>query len=129
MKGLVMAKRLQETSKVDFVIDLNLPQIMDITEDAREGHEEAEELFNDLAADTKDFVADWAGELLEWQTDQQAREEAAFLALADVLVDSVEMDGTSLRDIIGGPENWFMRRNPRNAASIRSLVVMQDAEE
>lgn len=49
--------------------------------------------------------------------------------LANVVVDSVEYDGISIREIIGNPEDWFMARNPRKAKSIRSLVVMQEIQD
>ena len=49
-------------------------------------------------------------------TQQQIEEDAAY-KMADYLVDNVVIDGVSLRDMVGGPDDWIMKRQPMKLAS------------
>jgi hypothetical protein len=108
--------------------EFNLAELEKINEPVQAGEEEGAKLFEGFEADMESTIETWAPLLGQWESEQKAREEAAFMELANTIVDSVTVDGKSLRDIYGSPENWFMARNPKNAKSIRSVVLQEGGE-
>lgn len=61
----------------------------------------------------------------------QEADMANYERLANLIVDSVTVDDTPLRDITGDPESWMMARVTPGASTVRSLfaldkVVMQE---
>ena len=45
-------------------------------------------------------MAEWGPKLEDWYVAQQAREQKAFEELTQVILDSVSVDGKSLRDMM-----------------------------
>jgi hypothetical protein len=52
----------------------------------------------------------WAPRLEEMATEQQRKDEEIALRIADLLVDSVSIDGISIREMAGNPEDWYLYR-------------------
>lgn len=100
----------RQKALASFVGDFNIPQLEEIGRPVEEGEQEGEQLFMDMTAEVQGVMESWAPLLEEWERAQQEREQAAFMELANVVVDSVTVDGATLRDIYGGPESWFMAR-------------------
>ena len=107
--------------------DFNIPELEAIAAPVEEGEQEGQELVEDMMEDVGETIESWIPLLEQWQQEQQAREEQAFNDLANVVVDSVYVDGTSLRDLVGGPENWFLTKQQKKAKNIRQ-VILQEGE-
>ena len=71
-------------------------------------------------------MAEWGPKLEDWYVAQQAREQKAFEELTQVILDSVSVDGKSLRDMMQQPvEGAVMSKKLRNAKSVRSFVMQE----
>ena len=60
----------------------------------------------------------WMPKLEEWQRAQREREEKAFRELSEVILDSVTVDGTPLRQLVEGAQVMQMR----TVKDVRTLV-------
>ena len=75
------------------------------------------------------MMAEWGPKLEEWYVAQQAREEKAFEELTQVILDSVSVDGKTLRELSQQEaEGAFMAKKLRNAKSVRSFVMQETAD-
>lgn len=109
--------------------EFNIPELEAIGAPVEAGEQEGQELFESAMDDMKQTAESWIPLLEQWQREQQAREEQAFGELATVVVDSVYVDGTSLRDLVGGPENWFLAKQQRRAKNIRQVILQETTAE
>lgn len=91
-----------------------------------EGHAAGQEIFEGLNSAVNEVVESWSPAVEAWAQMQQKIDETAAHQLQDLILDSVMVDGTSLRDIVGDEAPFNMK-----AKSVRSMVrqVIMQTEE
>lgn len=81
-------------------------------------------IFEGLNSAVEEVVKTWSPAIEEWAQKQQQTEEEAARQLQDLILDSVMVDGTSLRDLVGDKAPMNMK-----SKSVRNMVrqvIMQE---
>lgn len=84
------------------------PTVADIYAPVAEGEKQGEELAGAMGKDLEALAGDlqqWGKQWEEFGNAQNKRQEEAFGKLAEYLFDSVTVDGKTLRDTFGNPED------------------------
>ena len=84
------------------------PTVKDIYAPVTEGGKQGEELAESMGKDLEALAGElqqWGKQWEEFGNAQNKRQEEAFGKLAEYLFDSVTVDGKTLRDTFGNPED------------------------
>jgi hypothetical protein len=117
---------------IDIEADINFTELERIGEPVAAGYEELSQAMEEYEAQVAALQQQWQPFFEQWLANQSQVEMEAAQQVASQLVDSVYVDGSPLRDMVGGPEDWMMaRRVPGSHNNVRSLfalnkVVMQE---
>jgi len=96
----VPSKKPQKNILAEIDVSIDANEASDIVQPVIDGQIEADWMAYDM-------WYEWAPQWEAWATLQEQREEEAFYEMVDLLFDSVEVDGWTLRDWYGDPSYYI----------------------
>ena len=102
-------------------VTIDEDRVEEIVTPVIEGEKRGEKLEREIQGALEDVFEEYAGQVEEFAMTQQQIEQDAAFQMADYLVDNVVIDGVKLRDMVGGPEDWVLKKN-RNSLKKTTTV-------
>ena len=91
-------------------IDLDLNAAEQIAIEAEDNKRDVEETLGDFGYSLENLFDEWAPRLERMADEQARKDEETVRKIADLLADSVTIDGVSIREMAGDPEDWYLYR-------------------
>jgi len=114
-------KKVMVMARIDAEVDIAALEI--IGAPVIQGQEAGQQIFEGLNNAVNEVVDSWSPVIEEWSMKQQQTGEEAARQLQDLILDSVMVDGASLRDLVG--DNAPLNMKSKSVRNMVKQVVMQ----